>query len=343
MTASGKSTAANYKAKVTSGMPKSSAGAQSLIRSTAGGPLTLPPNKVPDVKGTSFSGNADDAKITKPSFAEIQTQYNWNLPPHISSLPVDHTYLDGLTVDSVGIGDEDASHVKRRGRIFYYSRVNTSYAGDFQGGEDPRYGFQFLWNPVSFQTSVSVNLDITPTSFDKFVGVVGAFPSGEALSVTIKLDRRNDFFALRSYRQAEGDAKKFNVTSQNLGVLKESYKYGLNSAQDNNETFIKKLNDLALRGTVSDVEYLYKAINGPGWFNDALSKEMAVSSDIGFLTPTLLRIDIGPISYLGYVSSMVVSHIGFTKGMIPIETDVSLSFNLMATAGKASQGKLVSQ
>jgi len=342
MAALGKSTAVNYEATTTAGVPTDSFEAQALISYASGGSLGFAPDKLPGVAGAGKPES--DIPETKPTYAEIQENYSWNLPPHISSLPVDNTYLDDLTVDSVGIKDEDATHRKRRGRIFYYSRVNTSYSGAFQSKDknDPRYGFQFLWNPQNFQTSVSVNLDITPTSYDKFVGVVGAFPSGEALSVTIKLDRRNDFFALRSGRTNEGSAQKFNISDANLNDLRNAYKHGLNS-KETNESFKAKLTELARRGTVADIEYLYKAINGPGWRNDALSKEMAESSDIGFLTPTLLRIDIGPISYLGYVSNMVVSHNAFTKGMIPIETDVSLSFNLMATAGKASKGKLVSQ
>ena len=193
------------------------------IKYNSGGSLTSKQPKISDIKGVAPVGS----KTTdyRPTFAEIQTQYDWNLPPHISSLPIDNTYLDGLTVDSAGIGDEDASHKKRRGRIFYYSRVNTSYSGDFQGDMDPRYGFQFLWNPESFQTSVAVNLDITPTSFDKFVGVVGAFPSGEALSVTVKLDRRNDFFALRSFRKDLGDAQKFNISDRKSTRLNSSHEW----------------------------------------------------------------------------------------------------------------------
>jgi hypothetical protein len=343
MTASGKSVSVNYKTKTNAAAPSKNSDAQALVRHISGGSLTTPPDKFELVKGVGVPEDVHSAKITRPTFEEIQTQYNWNLPPHVSSLPIENNYLDGLTVDSIGIKDTDAMHVKRRGRIFYYSRVNTSYAGDFSGGDDPRYGFQFLWNPTSIQTAVSVNLDVTPTAFDKFAGVVGAFPSGEALSVTIKLDRRNDFFALRSNRLISGDAQKFNISNNNLESLRNSYKHGLNSSKDNNDIFIKKLTELAKRGTIADIEYLYKAINGPGWFNDALAKEMAESSDIGFLTPTLLRIDIGPLSYIGYVSNLSVTHLGFTKGMIPIESDVTLAFNLMATAGKASKGKLVSQ
>jgi hypothetical protein len=49
--------------------------------------------------------------------------------------------------------------------------------------------------------------------------------------------------------------------------------------------------------------------------------------------PTLLNIDIGPLSYLGYVTNMAVTHTMFTQDMIPIQSTVQVAFNLLATAG----------
>jgi hypothetical protein len=95
------------------------------------------------------------------------------------------------------------------------------------------------------------------------------------------------------------------------------------------------------RGTIADIEYLYMAINGPGpgtqnalsvgnkWVN---SRGIA-TADIGFLMPTLLNIDIGPLSYQGYVTNLQVNHISFTQEMIPIRSDLTISLNLLATVG----------
>ena len=102
------------------------------------------------------------------------------------------------------------------------------------------------------------------------------------------------------------------------------------------ESFGNKVKALQTLGTVADIEYLYKAINGAGWKSAATGRD---SSDIGFLAPTLLKIEIGPVSYIGYVTDLQVSHVKFTKGMIPTTTDVSLNFNLMATAGLSSRNE----
>ena len=84
------------------------------------------------------------------------------------------------------------------------------------------------------------------------------------------------------------------------------------------------------------MEYLYKAINGPGpgggddeWINGRGIK----TSDIGYLMPTLLHVDVGPLSYDGYVTGIQVNHVAFTPSMIPIRTDVTISLNVLATSG----------
>lgn len=316
-----------------------------------------PPDKPKDDNGNPAPGSSSDSSVID------LYKYSWNLPPHKWSMPIEPSE-DPMTLNSANyvLG---SSHLYRRGRIYWYSRVDTtdfSNSSEVNTGvnghaKDPRYGFQFLWNPESFNTSVSVNPDITPSFADKFASVVGAFPSGETLSVQLRIDRTNDFASLRSlnpnakasdgtslYLQGE-DAYEKNLKAHS-GYYSDYYagngfnSYLKSAGEGESPTselsggFADKLGSLQKLGTIADLEYLYKAINGPGWTNAATGK---ATSDIGFLMPTLLRIDIGPLSYLGYVSSMTVNHIGFTKGMIPIRTDVSLNFNLMATAGLSSK------
>jgi hypothetical protein len=99
----------------------------------------------------------------------------------------------------------------------------------------------------------------------------------------------------------------------------------------------KKLIDLFQRGTIADIEYLFRAINGPGpsgaadnteWMNGRGVK----TADIGWLMPTLLHVDIGPLAYEGYVTALNVNHVAFTPNMTPIRSDVTVSINLLATA-----------
>lgn len=290
-----------------------------------------------DPTASAYAGA--DRKLTLMANKSGLTKYLWNLPPHLDSLPVEPA-IDPFTVDRSKIAvnkntgtyserDHNGLAPFRRGRIYWYSRVDAEYTKSDRpnaGGLDPRYGFQFLWNPNQVQTSVSVNLDITPTAQDKFVKVVGAFPSGEYLTLSCRLDRTNDFFAIKalngkSDKEWDGDQ-----------VAKQMVPYYLGGSLEQNfqDNAVNKITQLQRYGTLADLEYLYKAINGPGWRNEASGRN---TSDTGFLSPTLLKIELGPFEYIGYIQNLNIVHTDFTRSMIPIRTDVSLQFNLMATAG----------
>jgi hypothetical protein len=311
-----------------------------VINSVSGGTINAPKmSKIPDLKNT-----LDSRVFNKNTIMADKTdlsKYSWNLPPHQWSRPVDPSQYDNIIADAQG-WDKASNPVNRRGRIYWYSRVDTavtdSKSKNYGTSSDPRYGFQFIWNPESFSTGVSVNLDITPTAKDKFTKVVGAFPSGESLSVAVLLDRTNDMYCLRSHNSSTAS---FVTNYDSFYEFYRGHSFeDFTSGKASRESFSKKISELQTLGTIADVEYLYKAINGPGWKNPASGRE---TSDIGFLSPTLLKVEIGPLSYVGYISSISVNHTSFTKGMIPIRSVVNISFNLMATAGIASGGELVSQ
>ena len=280
--------------------------------------------------------------ITKLNTQSNLDNYLWNLPPHETSLPVDPA-LESMVADTTKVDlvkndfrDNNSVHSRRRGRIYWFSRVDTDVinGANKNNGLDPRYGFQFLWNPAEITTSVQVNMDITPSSADKFTKVVGAFPSGEYLTLNIEVNRINDFFAIKSLgnEQTYDQIAKTVVQDYQWGSLERNF---TSKGADGKSPAERKIIELQKYGTLADIEYLYKAINGPGWTNQATSRN---SSDIGFLSPTLLKIEIGPIGYIGYVQTLNITHSQFTKSMIPIRSTVSLQFNLMATAGLATAG-----
>lgn len=297
------------------------------------------------VKGLVHQKSGDQNKgpdgVAIPKSPLGLSGYQWNLPPHQWSMPVEPSNVDPTLVVNTAKYMLGSSHKWRRGRIYWYARTDNAYLGSnkYNAGsnDDPRYGFQFLWNPSEISISVAMNMSITPSFADKFVDVAGAFPSGEVLNFTVRIDRTNDFAALKSIPKGAPPAQGFTTTYDKLAKqYATSNFYSASNSLDAgfSETFVRKIQELQKLGTIADIEYLYKAINGPGWVNQATGR---YSSDIGFLSPTLLRVDIGPLSYLGYVNALSVNHIEFSKGMIPIISDVSINFNLMATAGLATR------
>jgi hypothetical protein len=296
-------------------------------------------------KAQAKSDAADKAKKAKekaefeknkPS-TEPTLDYKWNLPPHSWSLPVTPIQVeeDMYKADTNLVG---VPETYRRGRIWWYANTTNTFENskgdkvDQKTGADRRYGFQFLWNPESYTTSISLNTDVTPSVNDRFVGVAGAFPSGETISFSIRLDRTNDFACLKNLIKKGytlGNYEGPVADDKNLVEMVQKY---YNTGFFNNQTAAergKQLKNLLDLGTVADLEYIYTAVNGPGWTNITGRK----TGDIGYLSATLLRIDIGPLSYIGYINSLNVTHISFSQDMTPIRTDVSIAMNLMASAG----------
>jgi hypothetical protein len=309
----------------------------------------------PSVTSTNKQG------FTIPAAPQHPGEYQWNLPPHRWSMPRT-AYSDPNNMPA-GSGKSPSDDRYRRGRIWWkasdtsLSTVNSKGKTVKIDNADRKYGFQFLWNPTSFSTAVSVQMDATPNANDRFLSTVGAFPSTEAISFTLEINRINDFACANAYFKrptnigsslgggstnsfiSRNDAGKFISYYQGNGSFAAATAAANMSGY---ATVEDKLIDLYQRGTLADIEYLYMAINGPGPGGSASAADHwkngrgIITADIGFLMPTLLNIDVGPLSYIGYVTSMGVNHTMFTQDMIPIQSTVQISFNLLATAGLAT-------
>jgi len=307
---------------------------------------------------------------TKQTRTTPEPDSKWNLPPHEFSLPVSPRVIAGNRYASTMIGINDADeHMLRRGRIWYFNSAGSVSTVDKKKGkvtsvseinkqnqvdnkevqagskddemneeEAYKYGFQFLWNPESISVSVARNQDVTPSAADRLRAVSGAFPGQETVSFSIVLDRINDFSMAYAHRRNEEfqtrSSKSPNLTSYD--VFAPYYKGGFHA--NGAETFNYKMSNLMKYGTMADLEYLFKAINGDGktknhpqGWTTLLGKK---SADIGYLRPTLMAVQIGPdensISYVGWITQLSINHQFFNQMMIPLRTTVSISLDCFA-------------
>jgi hypothetical protein len=315
------------------------------------------------VKATTFQPINSVALPGNPASKHTQADpatYDWNLPPHQWSLPLQPAKVNGLLPNSTVYSNDNDMY--RRGRIWFKASDPKLVVFDSNqklvvaDQANRNIGFQFLWNPDSISTSVAVQLDATPSASDRLIAVAGAFPATESLSINLRIDRTNDFACIynrigRTVTQTDAGkvtnisapnninpAKTSNhfVTVSDLMPFTSYYKTGF-SANSSQVDIATKLVDLMERGTIADIEYLYSAINGVGagggtanaWTNSRGIR----TADIGYLMPTLLNIDIGPLSYQGYVTNLTVTHTSFNKNMVPIRSDVTIALSLLATSG----------
>jgi hypothetical protein len=301
------------------------------------------------IEGINAASGINVVSVVKPTSTDTPGEpftgvitpgknYKFNLPPHNWSLP-----LRPRNVEQEFVGKTYSSdfHGLRRGRIWYFAGagdVSTvdSKSGDAQrsGGTGPttapkrvqidhNYGFQFLWNPESINTNVQRNMDITPSNADTLRVVSGVFPGQESVSLSIMLDRTNDF----AYAKASGYADPNLYSNGYPGVT-----YNFND----------QIDMLLKQGTMADLEYLFKAINGSGTatgeWTTLLEKK---TSNVGYLSPTLLAFSLGPdaqnnLSYVGWISNISINHSAFTETMIPIRTTVSFSIECFSGSGISS-------
>lgn len=265
-------------------------------------------------------------------FTGTQTpkNYKFNLPPHDWGLPLRPSQMDPEFVGSDKTYENESFHGYRRGRIWYWQTggvvgTTTNTTSNAQGAKqtllDRDYGFQFLWNPETITTNVARNMDITPSSADTLRVVAGVFPGQETVSFSIILDRTHDF----AFSKATGTSTPAYYTTG----------FPLAKAQD----FNAQIKTLMEQGTMADLEYLFRAINGAGTgdqqWTTLLGKKTA---NVGYLQPTLLGIALGPnthtnLSYVGWISNIGITHTDFTESMIPIRTTVNISIECFSGSG----------
>jgi hypothetical protein len=298
----------------------------------------------PSSKTTTSTTSDTSVIYTTPN------QMKFNLPPHQWSLPINPANLN----TSNYVNSNSVDHSKRRAIMWYYGGADTTDAGILLGAntagstasqtavgdvykttpQDNYWGFQFLWNPQAFQTVLTRNSNVVPSLLDKHASLNGLFTAMESIQFTITIDRVNDFAFLKGlFSYYSTTASSLNITKNILSdIASKYYTNGYPSTPNPKEDPADQLKDLMTMGTMADVEYIYKMINGSGqkgkvWAN-GLGRQTA---DLAFLSPTAIALKLGPnpdsLSYVGWIESLNVNHTMFTEDMIPIHTEVTVTFN----------------
>ena len=311
---------------------------------------------------------AVEGDTTPSPIAEADpNDYSWNLPPHTWSLPKLATDVNNPGGAYQAFGKPQvSSDTYRRGRLWWRQSADVAIqTGSTEedkkkidkidsGDHERRFGFQFMWNPDAIQTQVAVQMDAVPNVNDMFLNLVAAFPATQSIAFNIRLDRTNDFACAQARFERPGlSTPKPDTTSRPDAVydsalfarqqlrqetVRDFGQYYLlaGAFQQSSAQLEEKLMDLFTRGTLADIEFLYKTINGDGAGSMKWTNRRGIqTADIGYLMPTLLNIDIGPLSYQGYVNSLSITHTSFTPDMVPIRSDLSMSLQVLATSGLA--------
>jgi len=202
------------------------------------------------------------------------------------------------------------------------------------------YGFRFLYNP----TEVSMAWGIVDAFSPEYVQSTSAGMSGMAVGLmkgtiafTLILNRIGDLNAV----DEDGDyvGRYADIGSDNLNNpdVYLAGRYGVGSGlsapqnygvEDNpwgtaGEPSIEERKTLWKKGTMYDIEYLFRAMGG--FYSDYESGLNGQTADRGWLQPIPMELHLGSgLRYLVRVSSLDLKHMMFNERMVPTLTTVNI-------------------
>ena len=187
----------------------------------------------------------------------------------------------------------------------YVANIAASQTATYNPKLDPQmYGFKFLYNPTTVQMGWGVQQMMDPTFEGSGQDIFNPISSGLISSTVvfeILINRIADFSQLNSD-----------------GSLKGKYPYGqIDVSQQERQQIYE-------RGTMYDLEYFFKTINGPhATFTSMYNGQTA---DTGWLRPSSMELHLGAgMRYRVRLNDLSVNHAMFNDRMVPILSTVKFT------------------
>jgi hypothetical protein len=196
--------------------------------------------------------------------------------------------------------------------------------------DDQLYGFRFLYNPTSvtmgWGIQGAVNPEYQASGKDEAIPIsAGLFSSQIQFSIILnRIEDMNylDKFGFVSQQQAKiGTPPPGLDPAQRNRIYSANYManspYGENLSIDEQRSIYKK-------GTMYDIEYLFKTINGPhATFKSDLN---GTTADRGYMRMSILELHLGAnMRYRVRISDLGINHTIFNNRMVPILSTVNFT------------------
>jgi hypothetical protein len=200
-----------------------------------------------------------------------------------------------------------------------------------------RYGFQFLYNPstveMAYAGAPQVDIGLQISGQDK-VPLIGAGVTSSTLSFQLLLNRMPDMGRLGQSRTWSEDGKTLTI-----GINKDAKNYypwqlpDTAAGDGDARTMDSELALIAEMGTMYDVEYLLRTLLGYGLKSEMRGNK--ITADIGYLGAYPVELHLGRnLRYLVTIDSFNLNHTIFTKDMVPVFTNLSITCNRLPDFGK---------
>jgi hypothetical protein len=190
------------------------------------------------------------------------------------------------------------------------------------------YGFKFMYNPISVSMNYGIQADVDPSPAAREKDE--ALPLGKTggiISFSILLNRIEDMNYLDKFGYVSEQQKKTGTPSPELDPAQRNRIYSANSiavSPYGKTLSIEDQEGIYNRGTMYDLEYLFKTINGPhAVYKSELNGNTA---DLGFMRLTILELHLGAnLRYLVRISDLGINHTLFNNRMVPILSNVNFT------------------
>jgi hypothetical protein len=197
-----------------------------------------------------------------------------------------------------------------KGTIQMPLNLTNSAAWKFKTGiykeDSTMYGFKFLYNPTEVNMGWGMLEDVNPISVRRLQYAPISGVGLSTIDFTILLNRIGDMDFLDENGLAPGENPEDVYPGINTLVRQEDLK-----------TIYRK-------GTMYDLEYLFRVINGPNAIHQTILN--GKSADWGFLIGSQIELFLGDgLRYLVRLNGINVSHTIFNDRMVPVLSQVSLS------------------
>lgn len=192
------------------------------------------------------------------------------------------------------------------------------------------YGFKFMYNPATIDFSVSTYPGVNIGYL--YSGKTTAMPtgvenSGSTIALSFPITRIDDMQFINVI--AAGSSTTVYDGSSLRTITSDTTKYTMDNPQavygKTGAFFVDQedVQGIGSRGTMYDLEFLFRAVLGRKW----QTVYRGQTADVGLLFSVPLKLVLSStMVYRVRISGVSFTHRSFTPDMVPIYTDVALSF-----------------
>jgi hypothetical protein len=196
--------------------------------------------------------------------------------------------------------------------------------------DDQLYGFKFLYNPTSvtmgWGIQGAVNPEYQASGKDEAIPISAGLFSSQ-IQFSIILNRIEDMNYLDKLGYVSAQQKQIGTPPPDLDPAQRNRIYSANvigNSPYGENVSIEDQRSIYNKGTMYDIEYLFKTINGPhATFKSELN---GTTADRGYMRMSILELHLGAnLRYRVRISDLGINHTIFNSRMVPILSTVNFT------------------